>query len=60
MTKHSMGRRPAKHSDEYDVVTGWRHFLCYMQRAGVTSAVKKRMNRRERRQSKRNLWYGEE
>lgn len=60
MTRHSMGRRPAKQSDEYDVVTGWRKYLCYCQRPGVTSAIKKRMRRRERHEAKRSLWYGEE
>lgn len=58
--RHSMGRRPAKHSDEDDVVTGWRHYVSYMQRAGITSAIKTRMRRRERREAKKGLKRGED
>lgn len=51
----TMGRRPTKHSDENDVVTGWRYYICYMQRAGVVSKIKKRMRRRSRRATKMEL-----
>lgn len=51
----SMGRRATKKSDEFDVVTAWRKYLCYMQRAGVTSKIKTRMRRRERRNARRDL-----
>lgn len=48
-------KRKAVKSDEYDVVTGWRHYLCYMQRAGVVSKIKRRMRRRERHDAKRDI-----
>lgn len=51
----SMGRRATKKSDEFDVVTAWRKYICYMQRAGVTNKIKTRMRRRERRQAKGDL-----
>lgn len=51
----SMGRRQAKQSDEYDVVTDWRRFLCYMKRAGVVSKIKRRMRRRERHDARREI-----
>ena len=47
-----MKRRAVK-ADEYDVVTGWRRYLCYMKRAGVVSAIKRRMRRRERHDANR-------
>ena len=49
-----MKRRAVK-ADEHDV-TGWaRRYLCYLQRAGVTSAIKRRMRRRERREGKHRM-----
>jgi hypothetical protein len=45
------GRKAVK-ADEQDVVTGWRRYICYMDRAGVTSRIKRRMRRRERREGK--------
>lgn len=48
-----MGKRAsARKDDEYDVVTGWRKHLCYMQRSGVTDKIKRRMRRWERRVGK--------
>lgn len=44
-----------KTAAEYDVLTRWRRFLCWTQRAGATSAVKRRYRRRERRVGKREL-----
>lgn len=41
-------KRKAITADEQDVV-GARRFYCYLQRAGVTSEIKRRMRRRERR-----------
>jgi hypothetical protein len=38
--------------DEYDVVYG-RRFLCAFQRAGVASATKRKIRRRERQEGKR-------
>ena len=43
-------RRAVKHWDEQDVHTGWRKLLCFTQRPGVTKQVKRRTNRRERRE----------
>lgn len=48
-------KRNAVRADEQDVVTGWRRYLCYMQRAGVTSGIKRRMRRRERHDARRGL-----
>jgi len=42
-----------KDGAEYDVVTGWRNVMCYTSRAGVCKKIKKQMNRRIRRESKR-------
>ena len=38
---------------EQDVFTGWRELYCYTQRAGVTSAIKRKARRRERREHQR-------
>jgi hypothetical protein len=38
--------------DEQDVHTPWRAFYCWTQRAGATKKVKRRTNRRERREGK--------
>lgn len=46
-----MKRKTVK-ADEWDVTTRWRNLLCYMQRAGVTSKIKRRMRRRERHAGK--------
>lgn len=46
-------KRKAVKADEHDVITGWRRYLCYLQRAGATDAIKRRMRRRERREGKR-------
>lgn len=48
-----MATRKAVKADEYDVITGWRRVICYMQRAGVVSRIKRRMRRRERHQANR-------
>ena len=48
-------KRKAVKADEYDVVSGWRRVLCYMQRAGTTSAIKRRMRRRERHDAKQEI-----
>lgn len=49
-----MKRRVIK-ADEWDVVTGWRRHLCYMQRAGVVAGIKRRMRRRERHDARDTL-----
>lgn len=53
-------KRKAVKADEQDVVTGWRRHLCYMQRAGVTAAIKRRMRRRERHNGKRETQRGDQ
>lgn len=52
MPIQGMGRRKHKSADEYDVYSGWRQFMCWCQRAGATSGVKRRTRRRERRETK--------
>jgi hypothetical protein len=44
--------RQIKHSDEQDVFTSWRHYLCYLTKAGVKANVKRNARRRERREGK--------
>ena len=39
---------------EYDVISRWRRFYCYLSRAGATSGIKRQMRRRERRDAKRD------
>jgi hypothetical protein len=48
-----MMKRKAITGAEQDVVTPWRRLLCYTQRAGVTSGIKRQMRRRERREGAR-------
>jgi hypothetical protein len=50
-----MGRRPVKDWDEDDAVSDWRHVVCYMQRPGVRSSIKRRVRRRERREAKKAI-----
>ncbi len=51
-----MGHKQKLNSgDEYDVVSRWRKLLCYCQRAGVTSKIKRKLNRRDRQQAKLEL-----
>jgi hypothetical protein len=41
---------------EQDVASRyWRRHYCYLQRAGVTSKIKRQMRRRERREGKREI-----
>lgn len=50
-----------KQADEYDVLVGrLRHMLCYTQRAGVCSAVKRRVRRRARREAKDTIRRGDD
>lgn len=48
-------RRRVVTSEELDVHTRWRHVLCYLHRAGAKAAVKRRTNRRERREGQREI-----
>lgn len=41
--------------EEEDVHTAWRHVLCHVSRAGVTSKIKNATNRRERREAKQEI-----
>lgn len=43
-----MKRLPLKRADEYDTISFMRKYLCYLQRAGATSSIKRRIRRRER------------
>lgn len=51
----AMGRDrwQAKTWAEYDVVTAWRHYLCYMKRGSGT--IKRLARRRERRAARQQL-----
>ena len=56
-----MGRKQKlKGGDEYDVVCGWRGGYCYLKRAGVCKAIKRKMNRRSRHEAKRKLYTRED
>lgn len=50
-----MRRIPLINADEQDVMSKWRHYLCWTQRAGATAGVKRRYRRRERAVAKRQL-----
>ena len=51
-----MGRKQTlKGGDEYDVVSRWRKLYCYLQRAGACKSVKKKLNKRARREAKHKL-----
>ena len=60
MEVHSTQKRIVKSNDEEDVMTGWRHVMCWTQRAGAKAGVKRRARRRERHSAKRavrsELW----
>ncbi len=45
-------KEPAKGGGEEDVLTCWRHWLCWCQRSGATSYWKRRNRRRMRRRGK--------
>ncbi|MFG3710808.1 hypothetical protein [Micromonospora sp. NPDC047730] len=45
-------KRATKSADEDDVAGRGRRYYTYLQRAGVASAIKRRMRRRERRAGK--------
>lgn len=40
--------------DEWDMIYARRHY-CYLQRAGVTDQIKRRIRRRERQDGKRDV-----
>jgi hypothetical protein len=43
---------------EYDVIMA-RRYYCYLQRAGVTSGIKRQIRRRARHESKQETWKEE-
>lgn len=48
-----MGRRQRiKGGAEYDVLSGWRHVLCWCYRAGAKKSVKRQMNKRWRKEAR--------
>jgi hypothetical protein len=49
-----MKRLPLKRADEYDTICA-RKWYCYLQKAGATSSIKRRIRRRERHQGKVDL-----
>lgn len=51
-------KRKTVRADEVDLVCGMRHYLCYMGRPGVTSGIKRRMRRRERREARIEIGEG--
>ena len=56
-----MGRKQTlKGGDEYDLVGSWRKLYCYLQRAGVAKSIKKKMNKRARKDAKRKLYTRED
>lgn len=46
--------------DEFDVVTKWRRWYCYLQRAGAVKSIKKKMNKRDRQEAKRKMYTKED
>jgi hypothetical protein len=52
-------KRKTVSAAEYDVISRWRRFYCYLTRAGVTSGIKRQMRRRERRDAKSEIHRGE-
>lgn len=48
-------KRRTKTAAEVDTVTRWRRVMCYLQRPGVTSGIKRQIRRRERREAKEAL-----
>lgn len=55
MTSDTYPRVPAVDGDEVDVTGSWRHVHAWCDRPGSTSAVKRRMRRRERRLAKLHI-----
>lgn len=47
-----------KNAAEYDLVTNWRYFLCYMHNTSAPHKIKKQLSRRNRRQGKQELKNG--
>jgi hypothetical protein len=58
-SEDTVKRRSVK-ADEYDTVTYWRRYLCYLARPGATDRIKRRMRRRERHDARHRLRRGDE
>lgn len=50
-----MTRRRIVSSEELDIHTGWRRYLCYLRHKGVLRKAKRRSNKRERRDAKQEI-----
>lgn len=51
-----MGRKQKlKSGAEWDLLSGWRHLLCYIMRPGVKKKIKKGLNRRSRHEARADL-----
>lgn len=55
MKSPNIAKEPARKSDEWDLVTGWRQVLVCMDRPGLAKSIKRRMNRRARRRARQQL-----
>jgi hypothetical protein len=56
-----MGRKQTlKGGDEFDLVSSWRKMYCYLQRAGTAKSIKKKMNKRARKDAKRRMYTRED
>lgn len=52
----SMGRRRSKTAAEHDAYSRFgRRYLCYLQRAGARSSIKRMSRRRERHEARRAI-----
>lgn len=48
-------KQKIKTAAEYDLLSGWRHVMCYMKRPRVKHNIKKQLARRQRREDKREI-----
>lgn len=53
-------KRQTKTAAEYDIVSRWRRFYCYLDRAGACHKIKRGMRRRERRVARAAIRRGDE
>ena len=59
VVKNMMGHKDKLKPDEYDLVTGWRRYLCYMINTSAPRKLKKQINRRNRRKAKQKGYDSE-
>ena len=50
-----MKRIPLKGADEYDALTKCRKFYCYLAKAGASKRIKKKYNKRFRKEGKKEI-----